>query len=131
MDIRRVDKTRDIPSGYEIVINDGTTPTGMDALEWAKLGVELGAGELVVNSIDADGTKEGYELKLTRLIADSVGVPVIASGGAGKPEHLYEAFTEGHADGALVASITHYGEYTCRQLKEYLHNQGIKIRMNY
>jgi len=131
MDIRRVDKTRDIPSGYEIVINDGTTPTGIDALEWAKLGVELGAGELVVNSIDADGTKEGYELKLTRLIADSVGFPVIASGGAGKPEHLYEAFTEGHADGALVASITHYGEYTCRQLKEYLHNQGIKIRMNY
>jgi len=131
MDIRRVDKTRDIPSGYEIVINDGTTPTGIDALAWAKLGVELGAGELVVNSIDADGTKEGYELKLTRLIADSVGVPVIASGGAGKPEHLYEAFTEGHADGALVASITHYGEYTCRQLKEYLHKQGIKVRMNY
>lgn len=131
MDIIRVNKTREIPSGYEIIINGGTTPTGMDALEWAKLGVELGAGELVVNSIDADGTKEGYELNLTRMIADAVGVPVIASGGAGKPEHLYEAFTEGHADGALVASITHYSEYTCRQLKEYLYKSGIKIRMNY
>ncbi len=131
MDVKRVEKTREIPCGYEIVINDGTTPTGIDALGWAKTGEELGAGELVVNSIDADGTKEGYELKLTRMIADSVGIPVIASGGAGEPEHLYEAFTEGHADGALVASITHYGEYTCRQLKEYLHNRGIKIRINY
>ena len=131
MDVKRINKTKEIPSGYEIVMNDGTTPTGIDALEWAKLGEELGAGELVVNSIDADGTKEGYELKLTRMIADLVGIPVIASGGAGKPEHLYEAFTEGHADGALVASILHYGEYTCRQLKEYLHNRDIKVRMNY
>ena len=131
MDVRRVDKTREIPSGYEIVINGGITPTGRDALTWAKLGVELGAGELVVNSIDTDGTKEGYELNLTRQIADSVGVPVIASGGAGEPEHLYQAFTEGHADGALVASITHYEEYTCHQLKEYLNEHGIKVRMNY
>ncbi len=131
MDVKRINKTKEIPSGYEIVMNDGTTPTGIDALEWAKLGEELGAGELVVNSIDADGTKEGYELKLTRMIADLVGIPVIASGGAGKPEHLYEAFTEGHADGALVASILHYGEYTCRQLKKYLHNRDIKVRMNY
>jgi cyclase len=130
-DIRRVDKSRNIPSGYEIVINGGITPTGIDALEWAERGVELGAGELVVNSIDADGTKEGYELNLTRMIADAVEVPIIASGGAGKPEHLYEAFTKGHADGALVASITHYGEYTCRQLKEYLSTHGIKIRMNF
>ncbi len=131
MDIIRVARTRAIPSGYEIVINDGTTPTGIDALKWAKSGEELGAGELVVNSIDADGTKEGYELKLTQMIADSVGIPVIASGGAGKPEHLYQAFTEGHADGAIVASIVHYGEYTCRQVKEYLHNRGVKVRMNY
>lgn len=131
MDVRRTRKIKRIPSGYEIVINDGTTPTGIDALEWAKLGEELGAGELVVNSIDADGTKEGYALKLTRMIADLVGVPVIASGGAGRPEHLYEAFTEGHADGALVASILHYGEYTCRQIKEYVHHRGIKVRMNY
>jgi cyclase len=131
MDIRRVEPTKEMPSGYEIVVNGGVTPTGIDALWWAKEGEALGAGELVINSIDADGTKDGYELKLTRLIADSVSIPVIASGGAGKPEHLYEAFTKGHADAALVASIVHYGEYTCRQLKEYLHNRGIKIRMSY
>ncbi len=131
MDVKRVDKTPDIPSGYEIIINGGVTPTGIDALEWAKLAEELGAGELVINSIDADGTKEGYELTLTRLIADLVSVPVIASGGAGTPEHLYEAFVEGHADGALVASITHYGEYSCRELKDYLQGRGIKMRMNY
>ena len=131
MDVRRVNISREIPSGYEIVINDGATPTGIDALEWARQGEELGAGELVVNSIDADGTKEGYELKLTRLVADSVGIPVIASGGAGEPGHLYRVFTEGHADGAIVASIVHYGEYTCRQLKEYLYNRDVKVRMNY
>ena len=131
MDVRRARETKQIPSGYEIVINDGTVPTGIDALEWAKLGEELGAGELVINSIDADGTKEGYELRLTRTIADLVGIPVIASGGAGKPEHLYNAFVDGHADGALVASIVHYGEYTCRQLKEYLHQRGIKVRMKF
>ena len=131
MDVKRVNRTNEIPSGYEIVINDGTTPTGIDALNWAKTGEKLGAGELVVNSIDADGTKEGYELKLTRMIADSVGIPVITSGGAGKPEHLVEAFVEGHADGALVASILHYGQYTYRQLKEHLHNRDIRVRMNY
>jgi cyclase len=131
MDVKQVEKTPEIPCGYEIVINDGTTPTGIDALEWAKTGEALGAGELVINSIDADGMKTGYELKLTRMLADAVSIPVIASGGAGKPEHLREAFAEGHADAALVASIVHYGEYTCRQLKEYLHNNGIKVRMNY
>ena len=131
MDVKRVKKTRAIPSGYEIVVNGGVTPTGLDALQWAKTGEKLGAGELVINSIDADGTKEGYELKLTRMIADAVGIPVIASGGAGKPEHLYDVLTKGHADAALVASIVHYGEYTCRQLKEYLHGRGIKVRMNY
>lgn len=131
MDIRRVNRTKEILSGYEIVINGGVTPTGIDALWWAKEGEKLGAGELVINSIDADGTKDGYELKLTRMIADAVGVPVIASGGAGKPEHLYDVLTEGRADAALVASIVHYNEYTCRSLKEYLHRRGIKMRMNY
>ena len=131
MDIRRAPKTNKIPSGYEIVINGGVTPTGIDALWWAKEGESLGAGELVVNSIDADGTKEGYEINLTRLIADAVGIPVIASGGAGKPEHLYEVLTKGHADAALVASIVHYGEYTIRQLKEYLNERGILMRMSY
>jgi cyclase len=131
MDVRQVPVNETIPSGYEIVINGGVTPTGVDALSWARRGEELGAGELVINSIDADGVKQGYELNLTRLIADAVGIPVIASGGAGKPEHLYEALTEGHADAALVASIVHYGEYTCRQLKEYLHDHGVKVRMSY
>ena len=131
MDIRKVEKTEDIPSGYEIVVNGGVTPTGIDGLWWAKEGERLGAGELVINSIDADGTKDGYEINLTRMIADSVSIPVIASGGAGKPEHLYDVLTEGHADAALVASVVHYGEYTCRQLKEYLNGRGIKIRMNY
>ena len=131
MDIKKTGRTKAIPSGYEIVINAGTVATGLDAIEWAKTGEKLGAGELVVNSIDADGTKDGYELTLTRMIADSVGIPVIASGGAGKPEHLYDAFTVGHADAALVASIVHYGEYTCRQLKDYLNGRGIKVRMKY
>ncbi len=131
MDIRKVETTMDIPCGYEIVINGGVSPTGIDALEWAKMGESLGAGEFVINSIDADGTKDGYELNLTRMIADSVAVPVIASGGAGKPEHLYDVLTEGHADAALVASVVHYDEYTCHELKEYLHGRGVKVRMNY
>ncbi|HNY28039.1 MAG TPA: HisA/HisF-related TIM barrel protein, partial [Candidatus Sumerlaeota bacterium] len=131
MDVLRVPKTPQIPSGYEIVINGGRTPMGVDALEWARRGEALGAGELVINSIDADGTKEGYELTLTRLIADSVGIPIVASGGAGKPEHLYDVLTEGHADAALVASMVHYGEYTCRDLKQYLHDRGVKMRMEY
>jgi cyclase len=131
MDVRRVPVGSSIPSGFEIVINGGRTPMGVDALEWARRGEELGAGELVVNSIDADGTKEGYDIELTRKIADSVGIPVIASGGAGKPEHLYDVLTEGRADAALVASMLHYNEYSCRQLKEYLHGRGVKMRMNY
>ena len=131
MDIRRAIATEKIPSGYEIVINGGITPMSIDALWWAKEGERLGAGELVINSIDADGTKDGYEIKLTRMMADAVSIPVIASGGAGKTEHLYDVLTEGRADAALVASIVHYGEYTCRQLKEYLHGRGIKMRMNY
>jgi imidazole glycerol-phosphate synthase subunit HisF len=131
MDIRKAPMTKSIPCGYEIVVNGGVTPTGIDALGWAKLGEKLGAGELVINSIDADGTKDGYEIKLTRMIAEAVGIPVIASGGAGKPEHLFDVLTNGHADAALVASIVHYGEYTCRQLKEYLRGRGIKVRMSY
>ena len=129
MDVRRVEPTTDIPSGYEIVINGGHTPMGLDAIAWAKRGEELGAGELVVNSIDADGTKAGYELRLTRMIAEAVRIPVIASGGGGKPEHLYEVLTEGKADAALVASMLHYGEYTVREIKEYLATRGIKVRM--
>ena len=131
MDIRRVPVTNEIPSGYEIVIDGGRTPMCIDAIEWVKKGEDLGAGEVVVNSIDADGTKEGYEINLTRTIADTVSVPVIASGGGGKPEHLYDVLTEGKADAALVASILHYGEYTIKEVKEYLGSRGIKIRMCY
>ena len=131
MDILRVGESGELPSGYEVVINGGRTPTGIDALAWARQGEELGAGELVVNSIDADGTREGYEINLTRMIADAVSIPVIASGGAGKPEHLLEVLTAGGADAALVASMVHYGEYTVSGLKQWLHDQGVKVRMRY
>jgi cyclase len=130
MDVLRTESSAAIPSGYEIVINGGRTRMGLDAIEWAKRGVDLGAGELVVNSIDADGTREGYEIKLTRMIAESVTVPVIASGGAGKPEHLYEVLTRGKADAALVASMVHYGDYTVMDLKKYLRDRGVRVRMN-
>lgn len=129
MDVLHVDPSAQIPSGYEIVINGGRTPMGLDAIRWAQRGEELGAGELVVNSIDADGTKQGYELTLTRLIAETVSIPVIASGGGGKPEHLYDVLTEGKADAALVASMLHYGEYTVGEIKTYLVGRGLKIRM--
>ena len=131
MDVRRCQPSASIPSGYEIVIHGGRTPMGIDALEWAIRGEKLGAGELVVNSIDADGTREGYEIRLTRMIAEAVSIPVVASGGAGKPEHLYEALTEGMADAALVASMVHYGHYTVGELKRYLHERGVKVRMRY
>ena len=103
----------------------------LDALQWALDGEKLGAGELVVNSIDADGTKEGYEIKLTAMLAEAVRIPVIASGGAGLPEHLYDVLTEGKADAALVASMVHYGDYRVSELKQYLHDRDVKIRMNW
>jgi cyclase len=128
MDVLAVPVTREIKSGYEIVINGGRTRTGLDAIAWAERGEKLGSGELVVNSIDADGTRQGYAIDLTRRIADAVGIPVIASGGAGKPEHLVEVLTEGRADAALVASMVHYGEYTIAALKQHLTSRGIKVR---
>lgn len=131
MDIKRVDASDEFPSGYEVVINGGRTPTGIDGLEWALRGEELGAGELVVNSIDADGTKQGYEINLTRMIAEAVSIPVIASGGAGKPEHLLEVLTVGRADAALIASMVHYGEYTVSGLKQWLYDNGVKVRMRW
>lgn len=129
MDVWRVKLTPKIPSGYEIVINGGRTPMGIDAIEWAKRGEVLGAGELVVNSIDADGTKDGYELTLTRKIAESVSIPVIASGGGGKPDHLYDVLTKGKADAALVASMLHYEEYTVQEIKHELAERGLNIRL--
>jgi cyclase len=127
-DILRVKKTSEIPSGFEIVINGGRTHTGLDALEWIKRGVSLGAGEVVINSIDADGTRDGFDIELTRLIADSVDVPVVASGGAGSPEHVFEVLTAGGADAALVSSIIHYKQYTLGEIKEYLVGKGVKVR---
>ena len=126
MDVRR-DPTK--PSGFGTTINGGRVDTGLDALEWAKRGVELGAGEIVLNSMDADGTKNGYDIELTRLISENVPVPVIASGGGGTPQHLADVLTAGKADAALVASMVHNGTYTVGQIKEELAKDGIPMRM--
>lgn len=119
----------DMPSGYRVFINGGRTATELDALAWAKQAERLGAGEFVLNSIDADGTKNGYEITLTKMISDNVGVPVVASGGAGKPEHLEDVFKNGNADAALIASMVHYGDYTVQGIKEYLAASGVPMRM--
>ena len=128
MDVKKVELTKKVPSGYEMVIHGGRTYTGIDALKWAKKAESLGAGEICLNSIDADGTKQGYELSLTRLISENVNIPVIASGGAGGITHIYDALTKGRADAALIASIVHYGTYTIKEIKEALHAQGVKVR---
>ncbi len=129
MDVKRVDKSDKIPSGFEVVIHGGRKYTGMDALEWAKTGEALGAGEICLNSIDADGTKDGYDLELTRLVAKSVRIPVIASGGAGNPDHMADALTLGKASAALIASIVHYGEYTIPGIKEHIAARGVPMRL--
>ncbi len=118
----------ELPSGYEVVIDGGRVFTGRDAVEWAHEGERLGAGELVINSIDRDGTKSGYDLEITRRISESVSIPVVASGGAGSPDHLRDAFTRGAADAAIVASIVHYGEYPIPELKRYLRAAGVEVR---
>lgn len=128
MDVKQVPVSSAIPSGYEIVIHGGRKHMGLDALQWAVRCETLGAGELCVNSIDADGTRDGYELNLTRCISEAVGIPVIASGGAGSPEHMYEAVSAGKASAALIASIVHYGQYTIRQCKEHMAARGAKVR---
>ena len=117
-----------VPSGYEVVIDGGRVFTGRDAIEWAHQGERLGAGELVINSIDRDGTKSGYDLEITRRISESVSIPVVASGGAGAPEHLRDAFTLGAADAAIVASIVHYREHPIPELKRYLRAAGVEVR---
>ncbi len=129
MDVKAVPASEAIPSGYEIVIQGGRTFMGIDAVAWAARCAGLGAGELCVNSIDADGAKTGYELRLTRMVAGAVNIPVIASGGAGNPRHMYEALTEGRASAALIASIVHYGEYSIRGIKDELHRLGCKVRL--
>ncbi len=121
----------EMPSGYRVVINGGRTSTDLDALEWAQEAESRGAGEIVLNSIDADGTRDGYELTLTRMISENVTVPVVASGGAGRPEHLADVFTDAKADAALIASMVHYGDYTLPEIKEHLRAAGIAVRTDY
>ncbi len=114
---------------WEVYINGGRTPSGLDALEWAKMAVGLGAGEILLTSMDYDGTRDGYDLELTKAIVEAVKVPVIASGGAGRLEHFYDVLTESGADAALAASIFHYQEYSIRQVKEYLKEKGVCVRL--
>jgi len=118
-----------IPSTFEVLVNGGTKPTGIDAVEWAQRVEDLGAGAILPTSIDTDGTQAGYDIAMTRAIADAVNLPVIASGGAGTLEHLYQAITQGKADAVLVASIVHFGKYTIAQIKEYLAERGIPVRL--
>lgn len=117
------------PSGYSVFINGGRVNTGLDAREWAIKAVKLGAGEIVLNSIDADGTKEGYEIPLTKMIAESVPVPIIASGGGGTPKHLGQVLTEGKADAALIATMVHSGKYTVESIKQELKENNILVRL--
>lgn len=116
-------------SGWEVFIHGGRTPTGIDTLKWAEEVVAAGAGEILLTSMDCDGTKEGYDIELTRAVSETVNVPVIASGGAGTLEHLYSALDQGKADAVLAASIFHYREYTIKETKEYLQQKGIPIRI--
>jgi len=116
------------PSGYEVVVHGGRTETGREAIEWAREGVERGAGEILLTSMDRDGTEAGYELELTRRVADAVQVPVIASGGAGAPDHLVDAVVRGGADAVLCASIFHYGQYTVAEAKRRMREAGVPVR---
>ena len=121
-------KRRTDASGWTVYKAGGRIDTGVDAVDWAKKAVELGAGEVLLTSMDCDGTKDGYDIELTRTIADSVSVPVIASGGAGTKEHFLEALTEGHAEAALAASLFHYKELTISDVKQYLKERGVNVR---
>ena len=128
MDAKRVPVTAAIPSGYEVVIHGGRTPTGRDALAWAKEAVDRGAGEICLNAIDTDGVRQGYELDITGLVAQAVPVPVIASGGAGAIQHLVDVFQIARADAALVASMVHTMGFTCQSIKDGLRQAGIPVR---
>ena len=118
-----------VPSTFEVLVSGGTKPTGIDAVEWARRVEDLGAGAILPTSIDTDGTQTGYDIAMTRAIADAVNLPVIASGGAGTLEHLYQALTQGKADAVLVASIVHFGKYTITQIKDYLAGRDIPVRL--
>ncbi|MDC7220399.1 MAG: imidazole glycerol phosphate synthase subunit HisF [Spirochaetales bacterium] len=119
---------KDMPSGYRVVIDGGRVATEWDMLDWAREAVRLGAGEIVLNSIDTDGVKQGYEINATRLVSEAVTVPVVASGGAGVPQHLADVLKEGKADAALVASMVHYGDYTINDIKRHLNKEGVPVR---
>lgn len=125
-----IDAVKDaaMPCGYRVLINGGRVSTDLDALEWALKAESLGAGEIVLNSVDADGTKSGYECHLTKMISEAVRIPVVASGGAGNPAHLAEVLTAGKADAALVASIVHFGEHSLHEIKSHLISCGIPVR---
>jgi cyclase len=122
-------RNEQMPSGFEVVIRGGTTGTGIDVVAWAKRCEDLGAGELLVTSIDADGTQEGYDVKFTRAVSDAVSLPIIASGGVGKVEHLYEGVVKGGATTLLAASIFHYRKISIRDAKEYLKSRGLPVHM--
>ena len=124
-------ENRNCASGYEVTTRGFREMTGMDAVEWARRAVDLGAGEIVVNSVDADGTRAGFELDITRMIASAVGVPVVASGGAGCPEHLVTVFRDANADAAIVAGMIHTGDYTIAQIKEAMAAASIPVRMSW
>lgn len=124
-----IDAKQVAPDRWEVFAKGGREATGLDAIAWASRAVELGAGEIVLNSIDADGTKRGFDLEITRRVSESVGVPVVASGGAGTLEHMAEVLLAGRADAVLAASIFHYGEFTVRQVKEYLAGRGLPVRL--
>ncbi len=124
-----VDARQSGANRWEVFINGGRTPTGLDCLEWVKQAVGLGAGEILLTSMDKDGTKDGYDIALTRAVSEAVNVPVIASGGAGEMEHFYEVLTAGKADAVLAASVFHYGKFTVRQVKEYLKSRGVEVRL--
>lgn len=121
-------KRRDDNSGWDVYINGGRINTGIDAVKWAVEAYERGAGEILLTSMDCDGVKNGYDLDLTRAVSENVGIPVIASGGAGKLEHFYDAFTAGKADAVLAASLFHFGEITVKELKDYLKERNISVR---
>ncbi len=128
MQAKHVGASEQFPSGYEVFIDGARTATGLDALHWAQEAEKLGAGEICLNSIDADGTEAGYDLVVTKMISEAVSIPVIASGGAGTPEHLRAVLMEGSADAALIASMVHYGKYTVREIKDYLASGGVPVR---
>ncbi len=129
IDAKRVPQTSDGKLAWHVYIHGGRIDTGRDAIEWAREGVARGAGEILLTSMDADGTQAGYDLELTRTLSQSVDVPVIASGGAGNLEHMHQALTAGKADAALAASIFHYGTYTLHQAKEFLKDKGVAVRL--